>query len=60
MANLHPRRRNLSQLEPAVSALQFEAGEPRILFSTTAIDPVVPQVPGHHEFPQVQDESIWK
>jgi len=58
MANLHPRRRNLSDSEPVVSALQFEAVEPRVLFSATAIDPVEPQVSGHHELPQVQEEIV--
>jgi hypothetical protein len=58
MANLHPRRRNRSNAEPVSAALQFEAVEPRVLFSATAIDPVEPTVSSHHDLPQVQDEVV--
>ena len=39
------------------TALKFEAVEPRVLFSATAIDPVEVSEGAHHSLPQVQEEA---
>jgi hypothetical protein len=39
------------------TALKFEAVEPRVLFSATAIDPVEASEGAHHSLPQVQEEA---
>ena len=49
----HPR----SSEESSHSPLQFEALEPRVLFSATMIEPVESVPTAHHDLPLVQDEK---
>jgi hypothetical protein len=57
MANIHPRR-NPSEADSQPSSLQFEALEPRVLFSATAVEPLDSGVAAHHDLPEVQMESL--
>ena len=52
-------KRNQGRPEAASKSLQvkFEAVEPRVLFSATAVDMVDESLSAHHDLPQVQEEA---
>ncbi|MBL9158181.1 MAG: DUF4347 domain-containing protein, partial [Verrucomicrobiales bacterium] len=58
MASLHPRRRVRSEADLSSAPVHFEAVEPRVLFSATAIEPVDGGMTAHHDLPEMQEEVI--
>ncbi len=58
MASLHPRRRFRSEADLSSAAVHFEAVEPCVLFSTTAIEPVDGGMTPHHDLPEMRGEVI--
>jgi hypothetical protein len=49
-------RRDQTEAAAATPSVQFEAVEPRVLFSATAMEPVAAEA--HHEVPAAQEEMI--
>jgi large repetitive protein len=57
MAKFFKRNQTRPEAAPGSLQVKFEAVEPRVLFSATAVDPVDESVSAHHDLPQVQEEA---